>query len=153
MSDVNQRVKNVMRTSSHLQQKICASIFSSSLFYLDFEHPKPNIGETTFNKNDTIMIGTTNNNQPSASKPCFNISRRINVCKTASPANTSVSALASRVVYSTPILLLLVAPLGKYILCLSSYRFCTFGVYFHYISYEIMYMRVKKNSLFFIRLY
>ena len=152
MSDVNQRVKNVMRTSSHLQQKFCASIFSSSLFYLDFEHPKPNIGETTFNKNDTIMIGTTNNNQPSASKPSFNISRRINVCKTASPANTSVSALASRVVYSTAILLLLVAPLGKYIMCLSSYRFCTFSVYFHYISYEILYIRMK-NSLFFIRLH
>ena len=152
MSDVNQRVKNVMLTSSHLQQKFCASIFSSSLFYLDFEHPKPNIGETTFNKNDTIMIGTTNNNQPSASKPSFNISRRINVCKTASPANTSVSALASRVVYSTAILLLLVAPLGKYILCLSSYRFCTFSVYFHYISYEILYIRMK-NSLFFIRLH
>ena len=152
MSDVNQRVKNVMRTSSHLQQKFCASIFSSSLFYLDFEHPKPNIGETTFNKNDTIMIGTTNNNQPSASKPSFNISRRINVCKTASPANTSVSALASRVVYSTAILLLLVAPLGKYILCLSSYRFRTFSVYFHNISYEILYIGIK-NSLFSIRLH
>ena len=63
------------------------------------------------------MIEATNkSNQPSASKPSFNISRRINVCKTASPANTSVSALASRVVYSTAILLLLVAPLGKYII-------------------------------------
>ena len=153
MSDVNQRVKNVMRTSSHLQQKFCASIFSSSLFYLDFEHPKPNIDETTFIKNDIIMIEATNkSNQPSASKPSFNISRRINSCKTASPANTSVSALASRVVYSTAILLLLVAPLGKYILCLSSYRFCTFSVYFHYISYEILYIRMK-NSLFFIRLH
>ena len=142
-----------MRTSSHLQQKFCASIFSSSLFQIDFENPKANIGETTFNKNDIIMIGTTNNNQPSASKPCFNISRRINVCKTASPANTSVSALASRVVYSTAILLLLVAPLGKYILCLSSYRFRTlYSVYFHNISYEILYIGIK-NSLFSIRLH
>ena len=114
-----------MRTSSHLQQKFCASIFSSPLFYSDFEHPKPNIDETTVNKNDIIMIGTTNNNQPSASKPSFNISRRTNACKAASPANTSVSALASRVVYSTAILLLLVAPLGKYILYLSSYLFRT----------------------------
>ena len=87
------------------------------------------------------MIGaTTKNKQSSASIPSFNISRRTNFCKTASPANTSVSALASRVVYSTAILLLLVAPLGKYIMCLSSYRFCTLqdGVYFHYISYEIL---------------
>ena len=137
-----------MRTSSHLQQKFCASIFSSSLFQIDFENPKANIGETTFNKNDIIMIGTTNNNQPSASKPCFNISRRINVCKTASPANTSVSALASRVVYSTAILLLLVAPLGKYIMCLSSYQFCTFGVYFHYITYEILCIRSIETLCF-----
>lgn len=139
-----------MRTSSHLQQKFCASIFSSSPVYLDFEHPKPNIDETTFIKNDIIMIEATNkSNQPSASKPSFNISRRINSCKTASPANTSVSALASRVVYSTAILLLLVAPLGKYILCLSSYRFRTlYSVYSHQISYETMYIRIKKTLCF-----
>ena len=134
-----------MLTSSHLQQKFCASIFSSQLFQIDFEHPKPNIDETTFNKNDIIMIGTTNKtNQPSTSKSSYHISRRTNFCKAASPANTSVSALASRVVYSTAILLLLVAPLGKYIMCLSSCQFRTFSVYFYWISYETMYIRIKK---------